>query len=92
MKGVFVDGTWYQFQGIHIEGIPPVDYAHPPQIQKPQITNADRIRAMTDEELAHFLCDLMSADECYKCFAREHCHFGHTGMTDWLKQEASDVS
>ena len=46
------------------------------------MTNGDRIRAMSDEELADFLCN---NTECGSC------KFGHwTGcnVRDWLKQEA----
>ena len=46
-------------------------------------TNADRIRAMTDEELAHLLHS-----------AEEHLFTGnlwnYEKWTEWLKQEASD--
>ena len=80
MKGVFVDGTWYQFQGIPIEGIPPVDYCHPPKIEKPLITNADRIRAMTDEELEQFL-NVNVLGEIRGTWKNWH---------DWLKQEAGE--
>lgn len=47
------------------------------------ITNADRIRAMTDEELAHLLHS-----------AEEHLFTGnlwnYEKWTEWLKQEASE--
>ena len=55
-----------------------------------QQTNADRIRNMTDEELAAFLCGMQNADDCHKCVAEKYCEYGHTGMIDWLKQEVSD--
>ena len=44
-------------------------------VRKPQ-TNADRIRAMTDEELAKWL-----EDHCYQY-----------GWLDWLRQEATPTS
>ena len=50
-------------------------------------TNADRIRSMTDEELAEFLCH---NSKCGNCNASEFCHDGHTGWLDWLKQEAEE--
>jgi hypothetical protein len=62
--------------------------------QKP-ITNADRIRDMTDEELADFLC----VGDCYYCPAgdevRKKCKWDngrqrYTGLIEWLKQEADD--
>lgn len=52
-----------------------------------KMTNADRIRSMTDEELAEFISDIK---------LRAFKYFGHTGDYDeivesnleWLKQEA----
>lgn len=58
------------------------------------LTNADRIRAMSDEELAKFLCDFRSCDSsehpCDGCKAEPHCHTGHSGMIDWLSQPAEE--
>lgn len=55
-------------------------------------TNADRIRAMSDEELAEFMCHNVSNGtvNCAFCSANEFCHMGHNGWLDWLKQEAED--
>lgn len=57
-------------------------------------TNADRIRAMSDEELAEFLCDFRSCDSnehpCDGCKAETYCHTGHPGMLDWLQQPAPE--
>ena len=54
------------------------------------MTNADRIRSMTDEELAMFLCDFRSCDAdeyiCEGCKAAQYCHAGHAGTIDWLQQ------
>lgn len=59
-----------------------------------QMTNADRIRAMTDEELSKFLCDFRtgSAGEhhCAGCKAEEYCRTGHNGMIEWLQQPAKE--
>ena len=57
-------------------------------VQKPQ-TNADRIRAMTDEELARFvtredLCEL-TCNSSIPCDGR--CE---AKMLDWLKREAKE--
>lgn len=45
-------------------------------------TNADRIRAMTDEELAEFISDKA------RTFGEEY--EGYMSALDWLKQEVSN--
>lgn len=61
----------------------------------PVITNADRIRSMSDEELAAFLCNLRSEEAygnaCANCVAESFCHIGHTGMIDWLRLPVEDT-
>lgn len=58
--------------------------------EKPQ-TNADRIRAMSDEELAKWLCDISTAECCDRsCPARDMCDIGDNGMIKWLKQPAEE--
>ena len=56
------------------------------------VTNADRIRSMSDEELAEFICNFRScnADEyiCEGCKAEKYCRAGHAGTIDWLQQPA----
>ena len=54
-----------------------------------KMTNADRIRTMTDEELAEFMCHNVSNGtiNCAFCAAEEFCHMGHNGWLGWLKQE-----
>lgn len=47
------------------------------------ITNADRIRAMTDEELAEFISGKA------RTFGEEY--EGYMSALDWLKQEADHV-
>ena len=57
------------------------------------MTNGDKIRSMSDEELANFLCDLFFSNaeqDCVECPARKTCHTGHTGFIDWLKKDARD--
>lgn len=60
--------------------------------QLPPKTNADRIRAMTDEELAKFFFDCVACDDCpvgsEKC-KREFANCMDAAL-DWLKQEADD--
>lgn len=57
------------------------------RFDKPKQTNADRIRAMSDEELAHFIT---YSDFCETiCGSDFVCGGGCEGvMLDWLKQEA----
>lgn len=53
------------------------------------MTNADRIRRMTDEELVEFLCNITTGDAgCDDCLAFNDCRLGHTGFEDWLKAES----
>lgn len=46
-------------------------------------TNGDKIRAMTDEELAQFLCQINTCSTCP--FASIICKIG-----EWLREEAQD--
>ena len=57
--------------------------------EKRKQTNADRIRSMTDEELAEFMCHNVSNGtvNCAFCSAEEFCRMGHNGWLYWLKQE-----
>lgn len=59
---------------------------------KPPMTNADRIRAMSDEELAEFLCHFRSDDAatCSGCKSEHYCRPGHNGMIDWLQQPVEE--
>mgnify|MGYP004651498131 CR=1 FL=1 len=53
-------------------------------------TNGDRIRRMTDEELAKFLCNIAvnpGRGMCELCIAASNCRAGHNGFLDWLKEE-----
>lgn len=69
-------------------------YIPPEKIVLPVKTNADRIRAMTDEQLAAFInkivvCHgLRNAYYCNKCpiFGAKPCDT--EGIEDWLKQPA----
>ena len=58
-------------------------------------TNADKIRSMTAEELAMFLCDFRSCDAdeyiCEGCKAGKYCRAGHAGTIDWLQQPAEEA-
>lgn len=52
-------------------------------------TNADRIRSMSDEELAKFLCRNMTQD-CSVCPGAKYCSKGHTGLIKWLGLPAEE--
>ena len=55
------------------------------------ITNADRIRAMSDEELAEWICSIMTAECCdQRCPARDICNLGDNGLVKWMKQPAEE--
>ena len=64
------------------------------EVSNPVKTNADRIRSMSDEELAIFLCDFRSCDAdeyiCEGCKATQYCRAGHAGTLDWLQQPAEE--
>lgn len=55
------------------------------------MTNGDRIRAMTDEELAKFIsefdvCDKRTHEEC----TISYCGVCNQCTLDWIQQEAED--
>ena len=62
------------------------------------ITNADRIRAMSDDELALFIRAVIHTEECpvigvecSKCFIKELCYNAskwHGKEIEWLQQPA----
>ena len=55
------------------------------------VTNADRIRSMSDEVLAEWLCSLMTAECCdQRCPARDICNLGDNGLVKWMKQPAEE--
>ena len=69
-----------------------VDYC--PQATPPK-TNADRIRAMSDEELAEFLYNVWKKQDTFSKEVCERCGDTDIGCQpncwlDWLKQEAED--
>lgn len=65
-----------------------------PFIQKAistKITNAMRIRSMTDAELAEFLYGIdhyVDDSECIVCFSETRLHDGKEDILDWLQSEA----
>lgn len=53
------------------------------------MTNGEKIRSMTDEELQKWLCGLMTAECCDRsCPGRDRCMPGFNGLKWWLEQEA----
>ena len=64
-------------------------------IKEYRMSNADKIRSMSDKELAMFLCDFRSCDAdeyiCEGCKAAQYCRAGHAGTIDWLQQPAEDI-
>ena len=56
-----------------------------------KLTNADRIRSMTDEELANMWCTYVDCGECPK---RIGCSMNYQDCLrlalEWLKQEATE--
>ena len=73
-----------------------ISQSHDPQAhiieEEYYFTNADRIRAMSDEELAKWLCDISTAECCDRsCPARGMCDIGDNGMIKWLKQPAEEA-
>ena len=65
------------------------NYLHPLKPTKP-ITNADRIRAMSDEELAAWIAGMTTVCECCaelnECEAPRGFNRCSHGVEDWLKQ------
>ena len=58
---------------------------------KPQ-TNADRIRAMTDEDLAEFL-NTVNTEFCSSVMGKSPCRAENCPCwLEWLKEEATDVN
>lgn len=64
---------------------------------KAPMTNADRIRAMSDEELAYFISDI--ADTCERnTECNQHCcgcvesYCEYARCLDWLQQPAEEVN
>lgn len=63
----------------------------PTKYEERKKTNADRIRAMTDEELANFV-SLCCGWTCAECPVGKKCNGDECFSTwlDWLKQEVGD--
>ena len=58
----------------------------------PPQTNADRIRAMTDEDLAEFL-NTVNTEFCSSVMGKSPCRAENCPCwLEWLKEEATDVN
>jgi hypothetical protein len=52
------------------------------------MTNIEKIKSMTAEELAAWLCSLMCSECCVvHCPATHLCRRARAGMVDWLNRE-----
>ena len=52
------------------------------------MTNSERLRAMSDQELAAEFCDLYT--NCYDCPGEDYCRYGKgkgNGLLKWLESE-----
>lgn len=56
----------------------------PADVKSVRITNGDKIRAMTDDELEKFIC---SKSTCSRC---GHASASGCDLLDWLGQEAEE--
>jgi hypothetical protein len=66
---------------------------YPPYLDYPKpykpMTNGDRIRSMTDEELAEFLCGVYDEEETDKFICGTIIpNYYEEAICDWLKQPA----
>ena len=79
-------GTWQKF--ISKEEIRVIEIHN--KTKKTRITNADRIRGMSDEELAKWLVDATVCERV--CDEDEYCHGNECveSVTRWLKQPAKE--
>lgn len=55
------------------------------------MTNGEKLRSMSDEDLAQFLCSLIPAENCGICYARDFCFCGNNGFEEWMKKEADET-
>ena len=55
------------------------------------MTNSERLRAMSDKELAEALCDLRA--DCHECPGYNYCTYGNghgNGLLKWLESETME--
>ena len=51
------------------------------------MTNEEKIKSMTTEELAKFICKLLSCDSCP---GSDICYRNANGLQAWLKKEVEE--
>ena len=79
------DKQIFYVTGEDIDAAPTID---PESLRRKQtiVTNADWIRAMSDDELAKWLCGISTAECCdISCPGRDLCERGKNGMEKWLR-------
>ena len=54
-------------------------------------TNYDRIKAMSVEEMAKFLCSCSKCEDG-SCKGYDYCRIGHNGYSEWLNDQSKDES
>lgn len=55
------------------------------------MTNAEKIRSMTNAELAQWLCGFLPAEGCNRtCPGRARCPGGPKGLERWLEAETPE--
>lgn len=55
------------------------------------MTNYERIKAMSVDEMAEFICGIMTLESCERlCPAREICMNENAGMKEWLEMEVQN--
>lgn len=90
-NGKFFTDGWNKADVIAWQPLPE-SYQHQPEgeRQHKQPTNADRIRSMSDEELAHLIAEKIECTECPFNGSEEKC--GNIGCSklflEWLQSEA----
>ena len=58
-------------------------------MDKSNMTNGDSILDKSNYDLALWLCELFSADDCNsRCPGWDTCLLGHKGLIDWMNQPA----
>lgn len=96
LEGTMIANTGdYIIQGVHGEIYPcKADIFQKTYTEDKPKTNADRIRTMSNEELAVWLCDLFSVDTCYThCPGCDSCNDAgglSNGLKKWLQQPAEE--